>query len=96
MSCLALTELPLSEQIEIQLAFAARLERETRDYLASCDRLASLDPSAPQPATPCSGAVLRPAGPLLFNASPAAPCPPSLLPVETAGAGTSLEPFHAA
>jgi hypothetical protein len=94
MSCLALSELPLSEQIEIQLAFAARLERETREFLATRDRLASLDPSAPPPASPPVPALSG--GSFLFNARPAVPCPPSLLPVETAGAGTSSESSHAA
>ena len=89
MSCLALSELPLSEQIEVQLAYAARLERETREFLASIDLLASLDPSAPPPASPPVPAL--PGGSFLFNAGPAAPCPPSLLPVETAGTGTFLE-----
>lgn len=89
MSCLALSELPLSEQIEIQLAFAARLERETREYLASCDRLASLDPSAPPPVSPPVPALSG--GSSFFNASPAVDAPLSLLPVETAGAGTYLE-----
>ena len=89
MSCLCIEELPLSEQIEIQLEEADRLARATRALFAAFDQPISLDPSAPPPASPPVPAL--PGGSFLFNAGPAVPCPPSLLPVETAGAGTFLE-----
>ena len=52
MSCLCIEELPLSEQIEIQLEEADRLDRATRALFAAFDQPISLDPPAPPPVSP--------------------------------------------
>ena len=90
MSCLAVSELPLSEQIDIELAQAAKLDQQMSELFAAVDLLASLDPPAPLPVAPLYRSPST-GGSSFFNASPAVEAPPSLLPVETAGAGTFLE-----
>lgn len=90
MSCLCIEELPLSEQIEIQLEEADRLARATRALFAAFDQPISLDPPAPPPVAPLSRPPTT-GGSSFFNASPAVVAPPSLRPVATAGAGTYPE-----